>query len=63
MTGAGPQVAFFKARAGTQLARSAHQHVAGVSSVAWTPNNQMQAVSGGTDTQAGYGQLNGMAEL
>jgi WD40 repeat protein len=52
MTGAGTQVAFFKALTGGHLASSTHSHVAAVTSVAWTARNQMQAVSGGMDKQA-----------
>ncbi|GHP00914.1 hypothetical protein KSF_109610 [Reticulibacter mediterranei] len=49
MTGAGTQVAFFQALTGTRLARSTQRHTSLITSVAWTPNKQMQAVSGGSD--------------
>lgn len=45
------RVWFLTALAGTVLGRS-NRHTAAVSSVAWTPNHQMQVVSGGLDKQA-----------
>lgn len=48
VSGSANQVLFFAALDGTVLGRST-RHAAAVSSVAWTPNHQMQVVSGGQD--------------
>lgn len=50
--GAANQVIFVNAMTGNVLARSTHRHVGLVMSLAWTPRNQMQVVSGGADMRA-----------
>ncbi len=53
VTGSGNNVTFFNALTGAMIARPAnHRHRANVTSLAWTPHNQMQVVSGGLDTRA-----------
>ena len=51
VSGSANQITFFTALTGTILAHST-RHVATVTSVQWTPNNQMQVVSGAADKQA-----------
>ena len=52
VTGAANEVAFFNARTGTILARSAHDHTAPVTALAWTGQHLMQVVSGALDRKA-----------
>ncbi len=53
VTGANNQILFLNAQTGAQLGRSTHRHNAGVTSLAWTgQNQQLQVVSGALDTRA-----------
>jgi WD40 repeat protein len=52
VSGSGHQVAFFNVQTGQILARSTHRHAGAVTSLAWTPHNAMQVVSGATDRLA-----------
>jgi hypothetical protein len=52
VSGSGHQVAFFDVQTGQILARSTHRHTGMVTSLAWTPHNAMQVVSGATDRLA-----------
>ncbi len=52
VTGANNEVSFFNVQTGARLAHSTHRHTQIVTSLAWTPQNQMQVVSGGADKQA-----------
>ena len=52
VTGAANQVTFLTALTGKVLARSAHDHFATITSLAWTAHNQEQVVSGALDQRA-----------
>ncbi|HLI89497.1 MAG TPA: EsaB/YukD family protein [Ktedonobacteraceae bacterium] len=52
VSGSGHQVAFFDVQTGQMLARSTHRHTGTVTSLAWTPHNAMQVVSGAADRLA-----------
>ena len=52
VTGANNEVSFFNVQTGARLAHSIHRHTQIVTSLAWTAQNEMQAVSGGADKQA-----------
>jgi WD40 repeat protein len=52
VTGAANQVAFLTALTGTVLASFSHDHLATVTSLAWTAHNQQQVVSGSLDQHA-----------
>jgi WD40 repeat protein len=52
VTGAANQVTFLSAFSGIILARSTHEHFSTVTSIAWTPHNQQQVVSGALDQRA-----------
>src|SRR5579871_1253431 len=52
VTGAGNQVSFLTALTGTVLASFPHDHLATVTSLAWTAHNQQQVVSGALDQRA-----------
>jgi WD40 repeat protein len=52
VTGAANQVTFLTAMTGTILASFPHDHLATVSSLAWTAHNQQQVVSGALDQRA-----------
>ena len=51
-TASGNKVTFLNALNGNTLAHSGHKHTAQVKSLAWTPQNQHQIVSGSEDTHA-----------
>lgn len=52
VTGDGTHISFFNTQNGDRLAHFTHEHVADVTSLAWTPHGQMQVVSGSLDKQA-----------
>jgi WD40 repeat protein len=52
VTGAANQVSFLTALTGTVLASFPHDHLATVTSLAWTGHNQQQVVSGALDQRA-----------
>jgi WD40 repeat protein len=52
VTGAANQVTFLTALTGTVLASFPHNHLATVTSLAWTAHNQQQVVSGALDQRA-----------
>ena len=52
VTGAANQVTFLTALTGTVLASFTHDHLATVTSLAWTAHNQQQVVSGALDQRA-----------
>jgi len=52
VTGAANQVTFLTALTGTVLASFPHEHLANVTSLAWTAHNQQQVVSGALDQRA-----------
>jgi WD40 repeat protein len=52
VTGAANQVIFLTALTGTVLASFPHDHLANVTSLAWTAHNQQQVVSGALDQRA-----------
>lgn len=52
VTGAANQVTFLTALTGTILASFPHDHLAAVTSLAWTAHNQQQVVSGALDQRA-----------
>ena len=52
VTGAGNQVSFLTALTGTVLTSFPHDHLATVTSLAWTAHNQQQVVSGALDQRA-----------
>ena len=52
VTGVANQVTFLTALTGTVLASFPHDHLATVTSLAWTAHNQQQVVSGALDQQA-----------
>jgi hypothetical protein len=51
VTGAGSHITFYDVPTGKRVGHFIHSHTATVTSLAWTPHNQMQVLSGSLDTR------------